>query len=158
MSHEAGEEIPVPPTPVAKTKAKAKITPKPKASSCVSQPVSWDFRIARANQLGQIASAKLRNDSAVHQAVQSTGLKNRYWVVVRGSYCAHVGFTARFSIADSHISVASSSESDSAAPSPICEAFASLAEVREFWNQVYPESSLEHLQSVCNPLQHLSTQ
>ena len=152
MSLEVGEVVEPAPEPVPKSRAKIKA--KPKASSCVLP--SWEERLSRASNLGIIAKHKLSNTSVELVPVESVPLKSRYWVVVRGSQCAHVGFTDRFAVAKQHIS--ESEQSEPVPLAPICESFSSLAEVREFWNQVYPDTSLEHLQSTCNPVEYLSTQ
>ena len=129
--------------------------PKPKACSCVTP--SWEARLSRARTLGIIAKQQVSNSAEEPVTIEPLSLKNRYWVVIRGSCCAHVGYTDRLAVAKQHTSVSDQSE-PSASSSPICESFSSLAEVREFWNQIYPDTSLEHLQSTCNPVEYLSTQ
>ena len=147
---EDSQPDPEPPPP-----SRAKVKAKPKASSCVTP--SWEVRLSRAQSLGVIAKHKLNDTLEEQIPVDPLPLKIRFWVVIRGSHCAHVGYTDRFAVAKHHTAVSDSCD-QSVSSIPIVEAFSSLAEVREFWNQVFPEVPLEHLQSVCNSVEYLSTQ
>jgi len=133
------------------------ISEPPISINTLSLEISWNFRVSRAQSAGQFARDKLLGNSSCAYFAPDIGLRDRFFVIIKGRDCAHQGFTDRKHIASSHCNPAPHSSDPRFKPCSSCiyHAFASLREVREFWNQVFPDKSLEHLPSVCDH-HHLS--
>jgi len=116
--------------------------------------LTWDSRVCRAISAGQSAKDKFLGVPSCEYCAPKLELRDRYFVIILGRDCSHSGFTDRKCVASSHCNPASLSRDPRLIPSPssIVHGFPSLREARAYWNEVFPDSSLEHLPSVCDHL------
>jgi len=115
------------------------------------EPISWSFRISRAESLGQSDRDKLLGLPSCAYSAKDLSIRNRI-VVVRGRDCSHTGFTDRKSVASSHCNLVEVSSDPRLIPSPLCifQSFPSLKEARVYWHQIFPGTSLDPLPVTCD--------